>query len=62
MLEAAVKGAGLDGLFDAVLSVEAVGVHKPQPKVYQLAVDRLGVPVRAIAFQRCATSRRRRRG
>jgi len=51
MLEAAVKGAGLDGMFDAVLSVEAVGVYKPHPKVYQLAVDRLGVPVRAIVFQ-----------
>ena len=51
MLEAAVKGAGLDGLFDAVLSVESVGVYKPHPKVYQLAVDRLGVPARAIAFQ-----------
>ena len=51
MLEAAVKGAGLDELFDAVLSVESVGVYKPHPKVYQLAVDRLGVPARAIAFQ-----------
>ena len=51
MLEAAVKGAKLEGLLDAVLSVEAVGVYKPHPKVYQLAVDRLGVPVRAIAFQ-----------
>lgn len=51
MLEAAVEGAGLDGLFDAVLSVESVGVYKPHPKVYQLAVDRLGVPARAIAFQ-----------
>ena len=51
MLEAAVKGAGLDGLFDAVLSVESVGVYKPHPKVYQLAVDRLGVPARAIAYQ-----------
>ncbi|MCC7327173.1 MAG: haloacid dehalogenase type II [Burkholderiales bacterium] len=51
MLEAAVKGAGLAGLFDAVLSVEAVGVYKPHPKVYQLAVDRLGVSVRAISFQ-----------
>ena len=51
MLESAVKGAGLDGLLDPVLSVEAVGVYKPHPKVYQLAVDRLGVPVRAIAFQ-----------
>lgn len=51
MLQAAVKRAGLDGLLDAVLSVEEVGVYKPHPKVYQLAVDRLGVPARAISFQ-----------
>ena len=44
MLEAAVAGAGLGGLFEAVLSVEEVGVFKPHPKVYQLAVDRLGLP------------------
>jgi 2-haloacid dehalogenase len=34
-----------------VLSVESVGVYKPHPKVYQLAVDRLGIPAAAIAFQ-----------
>ncbi len=51
MLDAAVKGAKLDGLLDAVLSVEEVGVYKPHPKVYQLAVDRLGVPASAISFQ-----------
>jgi 2-haloacid dehalogenase len=51
MLDAAVKGARLDGLLDAVLSVEEVGIYKPHPKVYQLAVDRLGVPASAIAFQ-----------
>ncbi len=51
MLAAAVDGAGLAGLFDAVLSVEEVGVYKPHPKVYQLAVDRLGVAAQAIAFQ-----------
>jgi 2-haloacid dehalogenase len=51
MLDAAVKGARLDGLLDAVLSVEEVGVYKPHPKVYQLAVERLGVPASAIAFQ-----------
>ena len=51
MLDAVVKGAKLDGLLDAVLSVEDVGVYKPHPKVYQLAVDRLGVPASAIAFQ-----------
>ncbi|MEO8347257.1 MAG: haloacid dehalogenase type II [Betaproteobacteria bacterium] len=51
MLEAAVRGSSLEGLFDAVLSVEEVGVYKPHPKVYQLAVDRLGLPAGAIAFQ-----------
>jgi 2-haloacid dehalogenase len=51
MLDAAVKGAGLDGLLDIVLSVEEVGVYKPHPKVYQLAVDRLGAPASEIAFQ-----------
>ena len=51
MLEAAVNSAGLDGLLDAVLSVEAVGVYKPHPKVYQLAVDRLGIPAHSISFQ-----------
>ena len=33
MLDAAVKGAGLDGLLDIVLSVEEVGLYKPHPKV-----------------------------
>jgi 2-haloacid dehalogenase len=51
MLEAAVKRARLDGLIDSILSVEEVGVYKPHPKVYQLAVDRLSVPASAIAFQ-----------
>jgi 2-haloacid dehalogenase len=51
MLEAAVDHAGIAGLLDAVLSVEEVGVFKPHPRVYQLAVDRLGVPPGAISFQ-----------
>jgi 2-haloacid dehalogenase len=51
MLDAVVKGAKLDGLFDAVLSVEDVGVYKPHPKVYQLAADRLGISASAISFQ-----------
>jgi 2-haloacid dehalogenase len=51
MLDALVKGAKLEGMFDAVLSVEDAGVYKPHPRVYQLAVDRLAVPVSAISFQ-----------
>jgi 2-haloacid dehalogenase len=51
MLDAAVKAAKLETLLDAVLSVEEVGVYKPHPRVYQLAVDRLGIPASAISFQ-----------
>lgn len=51
MLEAAVVGAGLSGLFDAVLSADAVGAFKTHPKVYQYALDQLGVPASAVSFQ-----------
>src|SRR5216683_2487976 len=50
MLRAAVDGAGIGELLDAVLSVEEVGVYKPHPKVYQLAVDRLGAAAGTILF------------
>jgi 2-haloacid dehalogenase len=51
MLANAVAGARLGSLLDHVLSVEEVGVFKPHPSVYRLAVDRLGVPASAISFQ-----------
>jgi 2-haloacid dehalogenase len=51
MLRPLIEAAGLGHLLDAVLSVEEVGVYKTHPAVYQLAVDRLGVPARAISFQ-----------
>ncbi len=43
MLAAAVRSAGLDDLLAETLSVETVGIYKPHPSVYKLAVDRLGV-------------------
>ncbi len=51
MLETLVRRGGLAGAFDAVLSADAVGVFKTHPKVYQLALDSLGLPARAISFQ-----------
>ncbi len=51
MLRAGVQSAKIGDLLDAVLSVEEVGIYKPHPKVYQLAVDRLGVRPDEIAFQ-----------
>lgn len=50
MLESAVAGAGLADLFDAVLSVDAVGVFKTQPRAYQYALDALGLPAEEIVF------------
>jgi 2-haloacid dehalogenase len=51
MLDPLVRAANFESLFDAVLSVEEAGVFKPHASVYQLAVDRLGVPAAAISFQ-----------
>jgi 2-haloacid dehalogenase len=51
MLKAVVGSAGIGDLLDAVISVEEVGVFKPHPRVYQLALDRLGVAAEAISFQ-----------
>jgi 2-haloacid dehalogenase len=50
MLQAAVTSAGLDALLDANLSIEEVGVYKPDSRVYQLAVDRLGIGRERICF------------
>lgn len=50
MLAAAVENTGTGPYLDAVLSVEDVGVFKPDPRVYQLAVDRLGVAPSEICF------------
>lgn len=51
MLHDAIEAAALGPLIDAVYSVEAAGVFKPHPSVYQLAVDGLGLPPQRIAFQ-----------
>jgi 2-haloacid dehalogenase len=50
MLQAAVEAAGLAAQFDALLSVEAVGIFKPHPSVYRLPVERLGVAAARICF------------
>ncbi len=51
MLAASVQSAGIADLVDVVLSVEEAGVYKPHRRVYSLAVERLGLEPRRIAFQ-----------
>ena len=50
MIAAAVGSAAIDTLLEHCLSVESVGIYKPDPRVYQLAVDTLGIAPARIAF------------
>jgi 2-haloacid dehalogenase len=50
MLDAVVAHNALDGVLDAVLSVDAVVIFKPDPRVYQLACDRLNLGHDEIGF------------
>jgi 2-haloacid dehalogenase len=50
MLDAAVTASGMSGLFDAVLSVDAVRVYKPRPEVYALVTAAFGIKPQEVAF------------
>lgn len=50
MLEAATASAGIAGLLDHVLSIEEVGVYKPDPRVYDMTARRLGLAPARICF------------
>lgn len=51
MLNGAVGSAGIADRLDAVLSVEAVGIFKPDPRIYQLVTDHFNLPERtSVAF------------
>lgn len=50
MLQSAVRNARLENLLEMALSVDELGVYKPDPRVYQLACDRLGLPAGKIVF------------
>ena len=43
MLDAAVRHAGLEKLFNMVLSVEDVGIYKPSRRVYRHAMQKLQI-------------------
>ena len=50
MLNAAVENAAIDGVLDVSFPVDAIGIYKPHPSVYQMAVDGLGVEAGRICF------------
>ncbi len=51
MLAAAVESSGLGEYLDDTLSVDDVGIYKPDARVYQLACERLNVKPAEISFQ-----------
>ena len=50
MLDAVVRHASLEDRFEHVLSVDELRTYKPNPVVYRLAEDRLGIPREQIGF------------
>ncbi|HEX2529458.1 MAG TPA: haloacid dehalogenase type II [Geminicoccus sp.] len=50
MLASAVHAAGMDGLFDHLLSVDTVRRFKTAPEAYQLGPDAFGCPAGEILF------------
>lgn len=50
MLDVAIKSAGMGGLFDHVLSVDAVRQYKTADAAYQLGPDAFGCAAREILF------------
>lgn len=50
MLDISVKSAGMQGMFDHVLSVDAVRQYKTAPAAYALAPEAFGVPAQQLLF------------
>ena len=50
MLELLVASSGIAPHLDGILSVDAAGIYKPSPRVYQLAVDHLKLEPARIGF------------
>ncbi len=51
MLEAAIRGAGIDDLLDECLSVDELRIFKPEPRVYELATNAFNLEPSQIIFQ-----------
>jgi len=50
MLDGAVNAAGLGADLDAVLSVDAIRIYKPQPAVYAMVTERFNLAPSDVAF------------
>jgi 2-haloacid dehalogenase len=50
MLEAGIRNAGLDGVFEHVLSTDRIRAYKPDPRAYRLGAEAFGLEPGKILF------------
>jgi 2-haloacid dehalogenase len=50
ILEAGIRNSALGEIFEHVLSTDAIGTYKPDPRAYRMAIDAFGVAKAEIAF------------
>ena len=50
MLNANIKSAGLEGIFEQVLSTDIIRTYKPDPRAYQIGIDALRLKREEILF------------
>lgn len=50
MLAAGIAASNLDGVFDKVLSTDAIRTYKPDPRAYRMAIDAFGLRKEQILF------------
>jgi 2-haloacid dehalogenase len=53
MLDVAIKSAGLDGLLDHVISVDAIRLYKTHPDAYALGPQATGIDAKHTLFVSC---------
>jgi len=50
MLEVGIENAGLEGVFEHVLSTDQIRAYKPDPRAYQMAIDAFKLKRKEILF------------
>lgn len=50
MLQNGVLKTGIASQVDQLISVDTLGIYKPNPKVYQMALDHFSVPINDLVF------------
>jgi len=50
ILQAGIRNAGLDDVFEHVLSTDAAKTYKPDPRAYRMGTDAFGLGLEEIAF------------